>query len=58
MATGPRGFLVPLLYSEILDGVPTRADLEAAVGKAFCQRGASYHRWAPPARGVPVGDLI
>jgi hypothetical protein len=37
MATGPRGFLVPLVYSEILDGEPTRANLEAAVGKVFWQ---------------------
>jgi hypothetical protein len=37
MATGPRGLLVPLLYSEVLDGEPTRADLEASVRKVFWQ---------------------
>ena len=37
MAPGPRGFLVPLLYSEILDGEPNRANLNAAVSKVFWQ---------------------
>jgi hypothetical protein len=37
MPNGPRGFLVPLLYSEIIGSVPTRADLESAVRKVFWQ---------------------
>ncbi len=37
MAQGPRGFLVPLLYSEVIGGVPTRADLESTVRTIFWQ---------------------
>ena len=37
MANGPRGFLVPLAYSEIFDDEPTRANLEATISKAFWQ---------------------
>ena len=37
MAKGPRGFLVPLVHSELFDDKPTRANLEATIGKAFWQ---------------------
>jgi hypothetical protein len=36
-ADGPRGFPVPLLYSEIIGGVPLRDDLETVVRKIFWQ---------------------